>query len=178
MKCDWPISFIQVGRNITHPIFQKLYHPNIYTSTLYEFAILYSQTSLIIQAVLYILFKAGLTLNDLYDTICMTHNRFSNFHCVYTIIQVVHAELIKVVLMEYSALKSSSKMIQELAAAAIIIALISEKNKSRKKRGGESLCVKPWLKRKKNLEFYETLLVKLLLKEEYNYNILSLFCKL
>ena len=25
-------------------------------------------------------FKAGLTLNDLYDTTCMTHNRFSNFN--------------------------------------------------------------------------------------------------
>ena len=24
--------------------------------------------------------KAGLTLNDLYDTTCMTHNRFSKFH--------------------------------------------------------------------------------------------------
>ena len=78
--------------------------------------------------------KAGLTLNDLYDTTCMTHNRFSNFHCVYTIIQVVHTEFIKVVLTEYSAFKSSSKMIQEQAAAAVIIALISEKNKSRKKR--------------------------------------------
>ena len=76
--------------------------------------------------------KAGLTLSDLYDTTCMTHNRFSNFHCVYTIIQVVHTEFIKVVLTEYSAFKSSSKMIQEQAAAAVIIALISEKNKSRK----------------------------------------------
>ena len=36
--------------------------------------------------------KLGLTLNDLYDTTCMTHNRFSNFHCVCTIIQVVHTE--------------------------------------------------------------------------------------
>ena len=81
--------------------------------------------------------KAGLTLNGLYDTTCMTHNRFSNFHCVYTIIQVVHAELIK---MFYSTFKSSSKMIQELDAAAVIIALISEKNKSRKKRVRGSLC--------------------------------------
>ena len=85
--------------------------------------------------------KAGLTLNDLYDTTCMTHNRFSNFHCVYTIIQVVHTEFIKVVLTEYSAFKSSSKMIQEQAAAVIIIALFSEKNKFRKKRKKEkSLC--------------------------------------
>ena len=64
-------------------------------------------------------------------------------------------------------------MIQELDAAAVIIALISEKNKSRKKREGKSLCVKPWLKRRKNLEFHEILLGELRLKEDYNYNILS-----
>ena len=63
----------------------------------------------------------------------MTHNRFSNFHCVYTIIQVVHTEFIKVVLTEYSAFKSSSKVIQEQAAAVVIIVLISEKKNSRKK---------------------------------------------
>ena len=46
LKCDWFISIMQVGRNRTHPIFQKLYHTNIIcTSTLYEFAILRSQTS-------------------------------------------------------------------------------------------------------------------------------------
>ena len=73
--------------------------------------------------------------------------------------------------MEYSAFKSSNKMIQELAAAAVPIALISEKNKSRKKRG-KSICVNPWLKRRKNLEFYGTLLAELRLKDEYNYNIL------
>ena len=67
----------------------------------------------------------------------MTHNQFSNFHCVSNTIQVVHTKLIKVVLMEYSAFKSSSKMIQELAAAAaaVIIALISEKKMSRKMSG-------------------------------------------
>ena len=53
LKCDWFISFIQVGRNRTHPIFQKLYHTNICTSSLYEFAILHSQTSWIIQVVSY-----------------------------------------------------------------------------------------------------------------------------
>ena len=31
--------------NITHPIFQKLYHTNVCTSSLYEFAILHGQTS-------------------------------------------------------------------------------------------------------------------------------------
>ena len=39
----------------------------------------------------------------------MTHNRFSDFHCVYTILQVVHTEFIKVVLTEYSAFKSLTK---------------------------------------------------------------------
>ena len=78
----------------------------------------------------------------------MTHNRFSNFHCVYTIIQVVHTEFIKVVLTEYSAFKSSGKMIQKQAAEAVIIALIYEKNKS------------------------ETLFSELRLEDEYNYKIL------
>ena len=66
----------------------------------------------------------------------MTHNRFSEFHCVYTTIQVVHTEFIKVALTEYSAFKSSSKIIQE-QAAAVIMALDSEKNKSRKNRKKE-----------------------------------------
>ena len=61
----------------------------------------------------------------------------SNFHCTYTNVQVVHTELIKVVRTDYSAFKSSSKMIQEQATVAVIIALISEKNKSRKKRKKE-----------------------------------------
>ena len=57
LKCDWSISFIQVGRNRTHPIFQKLYHTNICTSSFYEFAILHSQTSWIIQVVSYKMFN-------------------------------------------------------------------------------------------------------------------------
>ena len=32
--------------------------------------------------------------------------------------------------------------------------------------------MKPWLKRRKNLELYGTLLAELRLEEEYNYNIL------
>ena len=32
--------------------------------------------------------------------------------------------------------------------------------------------MKPWLKRKKNLEFYETLLAELRLQDEHYYNIL------
>ena len=63
-------------------------------------------------------------------------------------------------------------MIQEQAAAAVIIAIIFEKNKSRKNREKRRVCVKSWLKRRKNLEFYETLLAELRLEDEYNYNIL------
>ena len=63
-------------------------------------------------------------------------------------------------------------MIQEQAAAAVIIALISEKNKSTEKGKKRRICVKPWLKRKKNLEFYRTLLAELHLEDEHNYNIL------
>ena len=65
-------------------------------------------------------------------------------------------------------------MIQEQAAAAVITALISEKNKLRKKRKKKKYlcetCVKPWLKRRKNLEFYETLPAQLLLGDKYNYS--------
>ena len=77
----------------------------------------------------------------------MTHNRFSNFHCVYTVIQVVYTEFIKVVLSEYSAFKSSRKMIQKQAAEAVIVVLISEKNKSKKKK-------KKSLKRRKKFNSY------------------------
>ena len=58
---------------------------------------------------------------------------FSDFHCVYIFIQVVHTDFIYVVPTQYSAFKNLSKMNQEQAAAAEIIALISEKNKSMKK---------------------------------------------
>ena len=62
-------------------------------------------------------------------------------------------------------------MIQEQAASAIIIALISEKNQSRKNREKKRrVCMKPWLKRRKN--FYETLLAELRLEYKYNYKIL------
>ena len=57
VKYDWSISFIQVGRNRTHLIFQKLYHTNISTSSLHELAILHSQTSWIIQVTPYKLFN-------------------------------------------------------------------------------------------------------------------------
>ena len=64
----------------------------------------------------------------------MIHNRFSDFHCIYTFIEVVHTEFIKVAGTEHSAFENLSKMSQEQAETAIIIALISKKNKPRKMR--------------------------------------------
>ena len=55
----------------------------------------------------------------------MTYNQFSDSRCVYTFIQFIHTEFIKVVCAEYSAFTSLSKMSQEHATPA----LISEKNK-------------------------------------------------
>ena len=62
-------------------------------------------------------------------------------------------------------------MIQEQVAEAVVIALVSEKNKSKKKKK-KRVCVKPWFKRRKDLEYYETLLPELRLEDEYNYKIL------
>ena len=91
----------------------------------------------------------------MYDVTCMTQNWLSNFYGVYTIILVVHTKFIKVVLKDYSAFKSSNKLIQEQVGPAVIIALISEKKKSMKKRKKKRrVCMKPWLKGRKNLEFY------------------------
>ena len=63
-------------------------------------------------------------------------------------------------------------MIQEQAAAGVIVALIFEKNKSREKREKRRVCVKPWLKRRKKIGFYEILLAELRLEDEYNHKIL------
>ena len=85
--------------------------------------------------------KAGLTLNDLYDTTFMTDNRLSHFYGVYTITQVVHTKFIKVVLKDYSSFKSSSKMIQEQAAAASNnCANFREKEVREKQKKKKSLC--------------------------------------
>lgn len=61
----------------------------------------------------------------MYDTTCMTYNRFSDFHCIYTFIQVIHTDVTKFVRTEYSAFESLSKMIREQAAEAVIIPVIS-----------------------------------------------------
>ena len=110
--------------------------------------------------------KASLTLNDLHDTICITHNWVSVFYCVCTFIQVAHSEFIKVVCTENSAFKSLKIMSQERAVSAVIIALIFEKKKSSKKRQQRKVSMTPWLERRKNLRFYETLLAELRLEDE------------
>ena len=53
VKCDWSVSFIQVERNRTHPIFLNVYHTNICTVILNECAVLHSQASWIVQVVSY-----------------------------------------------------------------------------------------------------------------------------
>ena len=57
---------------------------------------LFLQNTSVRQSHLFDMSKAGLTLNDLYDTTCMKQNRCSRFCGVYTIIQVVHIEFIKI----------------------------------------------------------------------------------
>ena len=81
MKCGWSISFIQVGRNRTHPIFQKLYHTNICTSSLYEFAILHTQTSSIIQVASYKSFKTGFINNSFILSIIKKLIKLCYLHC-------------------------------------------------------------------------------------------------
>ena len=82
-----------------------------------------------------------------------------------TFIKVVHTEFINVF---RTAFKRLSKMSEEQVAAAAFIVLISENNKSRKKRQEKKFDMKPWFKRRKNLVFYETLLVELRLEYEYD----------
>ena len=52
------------------------------------------------------------------------------------------------------------------AASAVIVALISEKNSSKKNKYERKVDVKPWLKRSKNLGFYETLLEELTVRRQ------------
>ena len=91
----------------------------------------------------------------------MTHNRFSDHtNCSYQIhkSRSYQGGLNKnfLVCTEYSAFKCLSKISQE-------------KNKSRKKRQKRKVGLEPWLKRRKNLGFYETLLPELRLEHKYNY---------
>ena len=55
--------------------------------------------------------KAGLTLNDLYDTTCITHSRLSNFFWRLHYHVSCSYQFIKVALTDYLASRVSSKMI-------------------------------------------------------------------
>ena len=57
-------------------------------------------------------------------------------------------------------------MSHKQAALAVIVALISEKNSSKKNKCKKKVDVKPWLKRSKNLGFYETLLEELTVRRQ------------
>ena len=87
--------------------------------------------------------KAGLTLNDLYDIICL------HFHtsCSCLVYKSCSYRIFSI--------KSLSKMSQDQAAEAVITALLTKENKSRKKRQKRNIGIKPWLKRRKSLEFYD-----------------------
>ena len=63
-------------------------------------------------------------------------------------------------------------MSQEQAVVAVIIALISEKDKSRENRKKEEIVWDLGLKEEKSLGFYKTLLSELPLEDEHNDNIL------
>ena len=84
--------------------------------------------------------------------------------------QVVHTEFTKVILNRLFSLREVNQNDSKQAVAAVTVALISEKNKLKKKR--LKVCMKPWLKRRKNLGIYETLLAELRLGDKYNWNIL------
>ena len=57
-------------------------------------------------------------------------------------------------------------MSHKQAASAVIGALISEKNSSKENKYERKVDVKPWLKRSKNLGFYETLLEELTVRRQ------------
>ena len=66
-------------------------------------------------------------------------------------------------------------MIQNQAARAVIFALISKKNKSKKKKKKRRVYVKPWLKRRKNLEYYEIMTTSIIQIFVYQVCMNSLF---
>ena len=91
----------------------------------------------------------------------MTHNRLPNF---YGVLLNHHTSC------SYQIHKSCFYRLFSLQENDLRTSISS--CKSRKKRKKRGVYVKPWLKRRKNVELYGTLLAELPLKEEYNYNIL------
>ena len=101
----------------------------------------------------------------------MTHNRLLIFlRRVYIIIQVVYTKFIKVVLFSLQEFKQIDS--RTSCSSSNYCTNFREKKLRKKRKKKKYLCEKPWLKRRKNLEFYETLLAELLLEEEHNYIIL------
>ena len=77
--------------------------------------------------------------------------------------------VIKFVHTAYSIFRSLNTISEKQAAAATIIALLLKKKKKRKSRQKRKVWVKPWLKRRRSLGVYETLLAELWLEDECNY---------
>ena len=130
VKCDWSISSMQVGRNRTHPIFQKLYHTNIWTSSLYEFAILHSQTSWIIQVVSYksfnvrpVLLLALLILSNFY-LVWMSHCRWCSV-CWMQLLVLDHGLNLIDEACNMSRHYFVSKCLQEISIIIILVSCLS-----------------------------------------------------
>ena len=113
------------------------------------------------------------SLNDLHDATCMTHNRFSDFHCVYTIIY-------KYTSCSYRVQKSCSYRVFSLqefkqndsrtsCSSSNYCTNFQEKQVKAKKRKKEENVWNLCLKEEKN---YEILLEELRLEGECNYKIL------
>ena len=72
-------------------------------------------------------------------------------------------------------LTSQKLLLQVIEASGVQVKWLKNKlqqQQVKKKERKKEIFVKAWLKRRKNLELYGTLLVELRLEQEYNYNIL------
>ena len=75
MKCDWPISFIQVELVL---FFQKLHQTNICTSSFSEFTSLHSETSQIMHVESYKSFNARHLQTFLEETVSLYYPQIPN----------------------------------------------------------------------------------------------------
>ena len=72
-------------------------------------------------------------------------------------------------------LTSQKLLLQVIEASGVQVKWLKNKlqqQQVKKKERKKEIFVKAWLKRRKNLELYGTLLAELQLEQEYNYNIL------
>ena len=93
----------------------------------------------------------------------MTHNRFSDFHCVYTIIQVVHTEFVKVVLTSFKQNYSGISCSSNIHGTNFREKQVKEMEKKEEPVGNLHL---------KEAKNYEILQAEMRLQHEYNYKIL------